>query len=283
MIRLMIQTLLRLAKRFAVLLPGIAIAYLSVREIFPYFDRRLPLAAAIFVTYVLGAYVLIPAIIRLWRIIRPADHLPLYCVTPDGFASDPLNIGVIGTRRELIHAMEAAGWHLADPRRIRTMLREALSTVYGWEYPNAPVSNLYLFGRKQDLAFEIPVKDVPGGGRHHVRFWATTFEAERPLSIHTIDWHHRKEHVYSDDLLWVGAASLDEGVNFIRHNFQLTHMINPDTNQERDLIVSGLKERKLVRSVKTVKLGEPYRLINRVISGYLHTDGRMAVVHLKRK
>src|SRR3954463_6646805 len=133
----MTQYLLRVAKRFAVLLPGIVIAYFSVRNIFPYFDRRLPLGFAIFVTYVIGAYVLAPALIRLWRIIRPANHLPLYCVTPDGFASDPLNIGVMATRRQLITAMEQAGWYIADPHRLRFVIRQALSTVYGWSYPNA--------------------------------------------------------------------------------------------------------------------------------------------------
>jgi hypothetical protein len=278
----MVQYLLRLAKRLVVLLPGIIIAYVSVREIYPYFHRRLPLGLAIFATYMLGAYVLIPAIIRLWRVLRPADHLPLYCVTPDGFASDPLNIGIIATRRQLIDSMERAGWHVADPHRLRNMVREALSTIYGWSYPNAPVSSLYLFGRKQDIAFEIPIEGVAGGGRHHVRFWATTYEDKQPLAIHTIHWHHRKEHVYGNNLLWVGAASLDIGVNFIRHNLQLTHMIDPDTNKERELIVGQLQDRGLVKKVQMIKLGEPYRLINRVISGSLHTDGRMAVVMLNR-
>jgi LssY-like putative type I secretion system component LssY len=277
----MVQYLLRLIKRLAVLLPGIIIAYVSVREIYPYFHRRLPLGLAIFATYILGAYVLIPAIIRLWRALRPADHLPLYCVTPDGFASDPLNIGLIATRRQLIDSMERAGWHVADPHSPRNMLREALSTIYGWSYPTAPVSRLYLFGRKQDIAFEIPIEGVTGGGRHHVRFWATTYEDRQPLAIHTIHWHHRKEHVYGKNLLWVGAASLDIGVNFIRHNLQLTHMIDPDTNKERELIVGQLQARGLVKKVQMIKLGEPYRLINRVISGSLHTDGRMAVVALK--
>lgn len=278
----MVQYLLRLAKRLAVLLPGIIIAYVSVREIYPYFHRRLPLSLAIFATYMLGAYVLIPAIIRLWRVLRPADHLPLYCVTPDGFASDPLNVGIVATRRQLIDSMERAGWHVADPHRLRNMVREALSTIYGWSYPNAPVSSLYLFGRKQDIAFEIPIEGVTGGGRHHVRFWATTYEDKQPLAIHTIHWHHRKERVYGNNLLWVGAASLDIGVNFIRHNLQLTHMIDPDTNKERELIVGQLQDRGLVKKVQMIKLGEPYRLINRVISGSLHTDGRMAVVTLNR-
>lgn len=279
----MIQYLLRLAKRFAVLLPGIVIAYFSVRGIFPYFDRRLPLGFAIFITYILGAYVLVPAIIRLWRIIRPADHLPLYCVTPDGFASDPLNIGIISTRRQLISAMEQAGWHMADPRGLRNNVREMLSAVYGWYYPNAPLSSLFLFGRKQDIAFEIPVEGVAGGIRHHVRFWATTYENKQPLGMRTIHWQHRRAQVYGDNLLWVGAASLDVGVNFIRHNLQVTHMIDPDTNAERDLIVKQLHAEKLIKEMEIIKLGEPYRLINRVISGSLHTDGRMAVVRLDKK
>jgi hypothetical protein len=279
---LMIQYLLVVAKRLAVLLPGVFIAFISARNIVPYFDKRLPLGFAIFFAYVLGAYVLVPAIIRLYRIIRPADHLPLYCVTPDGFASDPLNIGIIGTRRQLISSMERAGWHVADPHRLRYMVREALSTIYGWHYPNAPVSSLYLFGRKQDIAFEIPLEGVQGGGRHHVRFWATTYEDKKPLGIHSVHWHHRREQVYGENLLWVGAASLDVGINFIRHNLQLTHMIDPDTDKERELIVEKLKSKKLTGNTRTIKLGEPYRLINRVISGSLHTDGRMAVVSLKQ-
>jgi hypothetical protein len=277
----MIQFFLRLGKRLAVLIPGVIITYFSVRNVFPYFDRRLPLSIAIFLTYIIGAYVLVPALIRLFRIVKPADHLPLYCVTPDGFASDPLNIGIIGTRRELINAMEAAGWYLADPHSWRYVIRHGLSIVYGWTYPNAPVSSLYLFGRKQDLAFEIPIEHEQGH-RHHVRFWATTYDDQRPLDSQAIHWHHRSAHVQGDSLLWVGAASLDIGVGYIRHNLQITHMIEPDTNKERDLIVDQLKQRKLVRTVKSVELGQPYHLINRVIGGSLHTDGKMKIVSLRK-
>src|SRR5437660_6552624 len=125
----MLSYLWRFLKRFAVLIPGIIIACVSVRAIFPYFDRRLPLAIAILATYVLGAYVLIPATLRLWRIILPANHLPLYCVTPDGYASDPLNIGLIGTREQLIQAMEASGWHVADPYTLRNVAFAVVATI----------------------------------------------------------------------------------------------------------------------------------------------------------
>jgi hypothetical protein len=277
----MIQYVTRQAKRFAVLLPGLVIVYFSVRNILPYFDKRLPFSIAILITYVLGAYLLIPAIIRLVRIIIPTNHLPLYCVTPDGFASDPLNIGIVATRRELITAMESAGWYLADRHSLKNVFRMVAGTLLGQIYRHAPVSSLYLFGRKQDIAFEIPIENAPGQ-RHHVRFWATTYEKKKRPSVHSIAWHHRREHVLGDNLLWVGAASLDTGINLIRHNLQLTHMIDPDTDSERELIVKQLKATGRVRGVETIKLDNPYKLINRVWRGYLQTDGKMSVVTLKR-
>jgi hypothetical protein len=275
----MIQYFLRQAKRFAVLLPGVIIAVLSVNNIFPYFDRRVPNGLAIFITYVIGAYVLVPAIIRLFRAAFPPKHLPLYCVTPDGFASDPLNIGIIANRRQLINAMEGAGWHVADPHTPRNLLTAIASTLTRQTYRNAPMSSLYLFGRKQDIGFEIPTGGV--GGRHHVRFWATTYRNEGRLSIQGIHWHHRRRHLQKDDLLWVGAASLDKGLNFIRHNLQLTHMIDADTDQERELIVKQLRGEGRVERTEQVRLENPYRLVNRTWRGALHTDGVMTVVKLK--
>lgn len=278
----MFQYLIRFAKRFAILLPGIVIAYFSLQDIFPYFNQRLPLGLAIVATYALAAYVLIPGIIRLIRVIRPPDHLPLYCVTPDGFASDPLNVGIVGTRRELIIAMQNAGWHQADKHSLRNVLRLALSVLLDHSYPNAPVSSLYLFGRKQDIAFELPVPGGTSAERHHVRFWATTYDDAKRFHIRAIHWQHRKTHVFGDNLMWVGAASLDVGITFIRHNFQLTHMIDPDTNNERELIVDQIKSTSKVRRTTSIKLDNPYRLTNRVWKGSLHSDGRMTIIEMAK-
>lgn len=279
----MFQLLVRLAARFAILVPGIVIAYWSVKDVFPYVDKRLPDVVSILITYILGAYVFVPALFRLFRIFVPSRHLPIYSVTPDGLASDPINIGVIGTRRELITVMEQAGWYVADRHTLPNVVRMSLAILLGRPYDRAPVSSLYLFGRKQDIAFEIPVGDTPST-RHHVRFWATTFdENKKRLDIRSIHWHHRRSHVFGDDLLWVGAASLDVGINFVRHNLQLTHMIDPDTDGEREMIIKQLRAQKFVSRVNYIKLGNPYHLLNRVISGYLRTDGRMAIIHLRRQ
>lgn len=276
----MVQLLVKFLKRLAVFIPGIIIAAVSWQYTLPFFDKRVPYIIAILLTYGVAAYVLIPAIIRTWRIFLPPKHLPLYCITPDGYASDPLNIGIICTRRELILAMEKAGWNMSDPTNVRTVIKQIFSMVFNQRYLNSPMSYLYLFGRKQDVAFSMPVRKT-NFNRHHVRFWATTFDEKHPLSPHSIHWHNRKAHVHGDKLLWVGAASLDVGLMPIKHNWQLTHMVDPDTNKERELIIKGVSSTSEVTNIKQIKLGDPYTLVNRTWHGELNTDGIMKVISLK--
>lgn len=277
----MIYYIVRFIKRIAVLVPGLIIAYISFRDIFPRLDQRLPASIAVFLTYVLGAYALIPALTRLIRIVVPARHLPLYSTTPDGYASDPVNVGVIGTRKELIKAMRAAGWYLADDHSFKNTAREVFCTLTGRPYPTAPVSNLYLFGRRQDIGFQLPLEGQ-AGFRHHVRFWATTYETGKPLSAKTIHWMQRKYDRPSGRVLWMGAASFDVGFAPIRHNLQITHMIHPNTNKERQLIVDQLKTTGYVSKIDDVRIAEqPYKLANRALRGYLETDGVMTVCHLR--
>jgi hypothetical protein len=210
----------------------------------------------------------------------------VYSTTPDGFASDPVNVGVVGTRRQLIDAMRHAGWELADEHGLRNMAREVISTLFKQPYPKSPMSSLYLFGRSQDLGFEIGIADS-FKNRHHVRFWSTTFDkpGTDPVidanSIHWFtrrEWRHRGEG-HDEELLWLGAASKDVGLAFIRHNAQLTHMIHPDTDAERDLIVEQLQiDGAWLES--SLQIMEPYKLRNRVWRGYLQTDGQLKIVRL---
>jgi hypothetical protein len=277
----MVTYIIRQVKRFAILIPGFIIAYFAVRNIYPHLDHRLPASLAILVTYILAAYVLIPTALRLVRIVFPSRHLPLYCVTPDGFASDPLNIGIVGTREELKAAMAATGWYPTEPHTVRNVSREIISTLMNWPYPTAPVSGLYLLGRKQDIAFQIPL-DIGRGARHHVRFWATKLDAKYMISRRTVHWHNKLDELAPDErILWIGAASLDIGLAPIRHNFQLTHMIHPNTNQERSLIIQRLDAAGLMTNKEAVELTDkPYKLTNRAWRGYLESDGKMIVIWL---
>jgi hypothetical protein len=276
----MLQYLVRFAKRLAVLLPGLTIAAVSINNIYPLVDKGTPSLVAFLVTYALAAYVLIPALTRFTRLFIKPRHLPVYSVTPDGYASDPVNIGIIATKDELIYAMHRAGWEVADDHNLRNVWREIVCSILRVPYPSAPMSTLYLFGRKQDIGFEIQI-EAKWWHRHHVRFWATTFDKGGKLDPNSIHWFPKKERKLheGEKLLWLGAASKDVGLALIKHNAQLTHMIHPDTDAERDLIVEQLEiEGGVV--VADLNIMQPYKLVNRAWSGYLQTDGRLKVITL---
>jgi hypothetical protein len=277
----MIAYLVRFVKRVGVLIPGLVVTYVAVGDVFPPLRRLLhDRSLAILATYIIIAYVLIPALLRLIRIVIKPRHIPLYCITPDGFASDPVNIGIVGNRKQVIRAMQRAGWYLADRRTLRNMFRLGVSTVLRQRYATAPFSNLYLFGRSQDFGFELPLDDNPTH-RHHVRFWAANDTGKPEHSAHVTFWQRiHRSTATSGRVLWVGAASLDTGVGIIRHNAQLTHMIHPDTNAERELIAQNLKATGLVKKSRKISIGSPYRLRNRTLNGYMKADGKMTICEL---
>lgn len=276
----MVQRLIIYLKRLTVLLPGIGALYLAGKDIFVVLDKRLPASVSILLTYLLSAYIIIPGALRVIRLYVRPKHVPYYSTTPDGFASDPVNIGIIGTRKQLTEAMKAAGWHMADGRTLHTIIRLVSSVLLSKPYPTAPFSNLFLFGRRQDIGFQIPVDNNPRH-RHHVRFWGVVDVADPDYREHAFYWKRHHRSPLAGQVLWLGAASQDTGIGIIRHNAQLTHMIHSDTDAERELIVRGLKKAGKVLRTRTVTLVKPYRLENRVFTGSLHTDGKMKIVTLK--
>lgn len=208
------------------------------------------------------AYVLAP---RLWELVYrhdPAlDDLSRVTRTSDGHPGDPVNVALAGSEADVVRAMTAAGWYAADPITFATSLRIVADSVMRRPDDTAPVSPLFLFGRKEDLAFEQPVAGGPRH-RHHVRFW----KGDEPRGGRTI---------------WFGAATYDERVGLSYTTGQVTHHIGPDVDAERDLIVKELEARGLSEGVEWIDDfhraregrnggGDPWR-----------TDGRLAVVTLR--
>jgi hypothetical protein len=216
-------------------------------------------AGAVILLYVALAYLLIPALWVRYVHRHPAlDDIPRITHTGADIPGDPLNVALVGTEIEVKKIMLAARWYPADPLTLRSCLRIAADSVLRRPYDDAPVSNLYLFGRKEDLSFEQPVGNDPRH-RHHVRFWLTE----------KLDPDGRP--------VWVGAAVYDQRVGLSRTTGQITHVTGPDIDAERGKLFDDLKQ--------TGDLTEVYFIddFHKTRSGHngggdpWHTDGRLEV------
>ena len=180
--------------------------------------------AAFLVVYLAVAYLIVPHAWKMYAQHHPSlDDNPRVTETGDGHPGDPLNVGLIGTETEVKEIMQAAKWYAADPLGLKSDLKIGADTVLKRPYDEAPVSNLFLFGRKEDLAFEQPVGDNPRH-RHHVRFWRSG----------KVDQEGR--------LLWVGSASYDKRVGLSHTTGQVTHHIAPDVDAERDHVLATIEQ-----------------------------------------
>jgi hypothetical protein len=189
-----------------------------------YLKRVAVVIAAFLLLYLVVAYVLMPFVWTRYIRRHPAlEDLPGITHTGDGHPGDPINVALIGTKTDLIKIMLAAKWHPADPLSLRSSLEIAEASVLKRSYDDAPVSSLYLFGRKQDLAFEQPVGDSPRH-RHHVRFWVTD----------RVDPDGRP--------VWVGSAVYDERVGLSRTTGQVTHVTAANVDAERDYLFADLEK-----------------------------------------
>ena len=219
------------------------------------------LVLAVILIYLTVAYVVLP---WAWN-IRARRHpdlsaSPRITHTVEGIAADPLNIALVGSDGDVVRALTAAGWHPADPITFRTSLQIIERTLLKRPDDTAPVSSLFLFGRKQDLAFEQPVGASPRQ-RHHVRFWrADPIDQERPL--------------------WLGAATYDTSVGVSHRTGQVTHHIAADLDAERDKCSADLTRAGAAEDVYYVERFHD-RLEGRNGGGDAwHTDGRLVVIVL---
>lgn len=283
----MLRILLRYLWRSIIFAVGVILVWFTIFAVVPYADVRLPAFVVLFLVYIAFAYVIIPTLIRILRIFDKPNHIPLYAITPDGWPSDPVNIAIVASSREqLIHSMERAGWYLADEPTFKNNIKVLLAMFLNLSYPTAPFSQLYLFGRTYDIGFQKPANDtLSPRSRHHVRFWLLEEPGDDEHLNHFHFWHKRVKHLLGfDKQIWIGAAIKDTNIFGIRwRSGSLTHQISPDTDAERDLIISNLSDARQVRTVDVIAAGKPFAFRGQTISrnGLLICDGILPVVELR--
>jgi len=217
------------------------------------------LVVAVLLLYLAATYLVMPAIWERYVKQHPSLHdVPGITQTKDGIPGDPLNVALVGRESDVRRIMASAKWYAADPLGLRSDLQIAVDTVLKRPDARAPVSSLYLFGRKEDLAFEQSVGNSPRQ-RHHVRFW----RAEKT------DLDGRP--------VWVGSAVYDEHVGLSRTTGQITHVTAPEIDVERDYLFQCLQETGDLSETYTVDDFHKVRKGKNGGGNPWETDGRLLV------
>ncbi|CCQ45144.1 putative uncharacterized protein yreE [Pseudarthrobacter siccitolerans] len=257
-------TVLAVLQRLLYLVVTIAVGWAVYYFLLARLSRGPEQAWVFLPVWLILAYALLPRVHKILSSLYIPDYFIGRTRTGDGVLGDPVNLAVVGPREELRQAMLTSGWVEADPITPASAWRTLTSTVMGRSYRSAPVSSLYVFGNKQDLAFQREIDGNPRK-RHHVRFWKCPAGWRLPGGL-AVDW--------------VGAGTYDRSVGLSLFTFQITHKIADRTDEERDFIIETLRSANAVESV---------HIILNYSSGYHHrngggdairTDGHLPIIDL---
>ena len=177
----------------------------------------------------------------------------------DGKPGDPLNLVIVGSEADIRETFRAAGWDVPERGTSSSLIATVRAAVSEQGYGKAPVSDLYLYGQRENLAFEKMLNTFTK--RHHLRLWRSPVKTTAGREI------------------WLGAATHDIGLDI--HPGVVSHAIDPNLDLERakvgaDLILSGhvageaLLTRPNPLTEGLTATGAPWR-----------TDGRLLAIELK--
>jgi hypothetical protein len=144
---------------------------------------------------------------------------------------DPLNIAVIGDPQDVYYAFIRAGWDETEIVAASSGFKTAISFLTGGEYRYSPVSSLYVFNRRQDVAFQRARENIHE--RNHLRLWMSPYK-------------------YEGKAVWIGQISRDIGVRFTPKTIT-THKIDPDVDETREFLLENLAYNQALAKVAYVK------------------------------
>src|SRR5690606_32114815 len=218
--------------------------------------------------WLLVTYLILPRIHSLLSRIYLPDYFIGRTRTREGVLGDPVNLAILGTEEQIHAAMLRAGWRRADELNVFTGWRTVVATLRRRSYEEAPVSALYLFGRRQAFTYQQEVEGNPAK-RHHVGFWPTP-EGWLLPGGRRVDW--------------LATGTFDRAVGLSLFTGQLTHRIDAEIDTERDHIIATLEHPAAGNT------GMAVERLKHFSSGYHHrngggdrirTDGDLPIVDLR--
>ena len=175
---------------------------------------------------------------------------------------DMVNFVLVGSEQQVKDALEAASWHIADTDNKEAVLKAVLETYQKKDYLAMPMSQLYLFGRKQDYGYELAQAYSVVASRHHFRIW-------------------KAPATWNGQTMWAGAGTHDIGFEKDQRNGKVTHKIDPAVDGERDNIGQTLQASGKVKSLYYYLPSDPVQGAKNATGGGYHSDGRVLVVVLQ--
>jgi len=160
--------------------------------------------------------------------------LPCCATNEDGSRNgDPLNLVIIGGLEDAFPSLVRRGWSPTEVTWKGSVMRMMKSAMSRERYPYAPISNLYLFGRPQDIALQKSRDNIHQ--RNHLRLW-------------------RSAMLYNGKAVWVGQVSRDIGSRLTIHSPTFTtHKIDPDVDEAARALMEDLVYSQGLRAIGLVK------------------------------
>jgi hypothetical protein len=194
-------------------------------------------------------------------VARMLDGAPQRASGKEGKPGDPLNLVVIGNGTEILTVFNKAGWGEAERKTGKSLWDTARAMAGDQGFGRAPVSDLYLYGHREDFAFEKTLNTFMK--RHHLRLWRTTSTTPDGREI------------------WLGAATHDTGLDV--HPGVVSHAIDPNLDAERAKVGADLRVTGLVTAEQLVTPPHPLSQGLTATGGTWRTDGGLLVIDLARQ
>jgi len=193
---------------------------------------------------------------------KDIDSLPRRVNDQFNNQGDMVNFILVGSQQQVQNALEAASWRVADTDNKEAVLKAALQTYEKNDYLQMPMSQLYLFGRKQDFGYELAQAYSVVASRHHFRIW-------------------KAPSTWNGQTLWAGAGTHDIGFERDQRNGSITHKIDPAVDGERDNIGQTLQQAGKVKSLSYYLPPNPVQGAKNATGGGYRSDGRILVIVLQ--
>jgi hypothetical protein len=175
---------------------------------------------------------------------------------------DMVNFVLVGSEQQVKDALDKASWRVADTDNKEAVMKAVLETYEKKDYLQMPMSQLYLFGRKQDYGYELAQAYSVVASRHHFRIW------KAPVT-------------WNGQAVWAGAGTHDIGFEKDQRNGKVTHKIDPEVDGERDNIGQTLQASGRAKSLSYYLPPDPVQGAKNATGGGYHSDGRILVVILQ--